>query len=216
MKQKPTAILLLWRYANNASHCIRASAERYFDIRFMRYLSFGEAVNQDYLAEMGVDYLISFSPLIIKRHVLESVQIAAVNFHTAPPKYPGRGGCSYALYNGDTEYGVTAHLMTERVDAGAILDTEYFPIAPDDTALTLQNKALDAIPTLARQWMKTRSLTPNGEQWHGKAKTQADFMRFMQLCPNDDIERKIAACARPDKPGPYVEIDGRKFWYIGA
>lgn len=217
VRNAPTAILLLWKDAPDPSHKVRTLIEREFEVVLMRYCAFKDkTVDQDMLARLQADYLFSFNPVILKRHVLESVKIAAINFHTAPPKYPGRGGCSYALYNEDDCYGVTAHLMTEQIDAGAILDTLYFPIESTDTAQTLHEKALNYIPLLVKRWLQTKLLVPNGEQWCGAARTQKDFIEFMRVESPDELERKIRACQHPAKPGPYVEICGKKFWYIGA
>ena len=51
-----------------------------------------------------------------------------VNLHPAPPKYPGVGGINFALYLGDKEFGVTVHLMNEKIDNGKILDVITFPL----------------------------------------------------------------------------------------
>ena len=68
-----------------------------------------------------VDYLFNFmSPKKVPKSVLENIKKYAINFHPACPKYPGVGSASYAIYNQDKNYGVTAHLMTENFDEGKI------------------------------------------------------------------------------------------------
>lgn len=58
----------------------------------------------------------------------------AVNLHgSLLPRYRGRATAFWPLYYGDDETGVTAHLMTERFDAGPIVDQRSFPVVPDDT-----------------------------------------------------------------------------------
>lgn len=208
------AILLLYKDEVEISHQIRHLIERAFQIVFMRYVTWGEEVNQGYLATLEADYLFNFSPTIIKPALLKSIRVAAINFHTAPPEYPGRGGCSYALYNGDETYGVTAHLMTEEIDAGGILDVVRFPIRAGDTAETLHERAVKHIPLLVGRWLSHQNIIPNGERWAGKAKRQADFMEFMRIECVEEMEAKIKACRHPQKPGPFVELGGRKFWYI--
>lgn len=210
------AILLLYKGESECSHKIRALVEREFEIVFMRYCDWGESdlIKQGYLATLQADYLFNFSPCIIKPVLLESIRVAAINFHTAPPEYPGRGGCSYALYNGDETYGVTAHLMTEDIDAGGILDVIRFPIHTNDTAESLHRRAVEQIPELAWRWMKTKNIQPNGERWAGPAKRQADFVEFMRIGHSEEMEAKIRACRHSQKPGPYIQLGEVKFWYI--
>ena len=87
---------------------------------------------KDHLS-VGFDYLISFiNPYIIPKELLEHCKVA-INFHTAPPKYPGTGGYSMAIYNKDRVYGVTAHYIDEKVDHGEIFHTLYFPIFGSET-----------------------------------------------------------------------------------
>jgi folate-dependent phosphoribosylglycinamide formyltransferase PurN len=67
----------------------------------------------------------------------------AINFHPAPPEYPGVGSASLALYDRRSTHGVTAHVMTERYDAGRILRVRRFPIAKGSTYASLFARALD-------------------------------------------------------------------------
>ena len=46
----------------------------------------------------------------------------------APPEFPGRDPHHWAIYRGAKTYGVTCHVMTDRVDEGAIVAVERFPI----------------------------------------------------------------------------------------
>lgn len=52
------------------------------------------------------------------------------------------------LVNGETETGVTLHHMTPRPDDGDIVGQRAIPIAPDDTARTLHEKAAQAVGVL--------------------------------------------------------------------
>src|SRR5262249_38807468 len=128
----------------------------------------------------------------------------------------------FALLSGDSELGVTAHLMTEEVDAGAILRVVRFPIAPDDDVASLDQRTKAAIPALAtdvvRDLLATGAPQPSGERWERKALTQADLIARMRVEEHDDdaaVARKIRAFAHPTKPGPYIERSGHRFWYVG-
>ena len=75
---------------------------------------------------------------IIRRPFLELPQVGVVNFHNAPlPKYAGLNACSWAIFDGRSEHGVTWHLVDEGVDSGDILAQEHFPIPPGATAISL-------------------------------------------------------------------------------
>lgn len=88
------------------------------------------------------DYIISFlNAIIIPKRLLKKAKIAAINFHPAPPKYPGTGGYSYALYNGDKKFGVTCHHMDEYIDHGPIIAVDWFYIYANATIDSLLKRA---------------------------------------------------------------------------
>ena len=88
------------------------------------------------------DYIISFiNGKILSKEVINKARIASINFHTCPPKYPGTGGYSYALYNGDNKFGVTCHHTDEYIDHGKIIKVDWFRIAPNETINSLLEKA---------------------------------------------------------------------------
>ena len=75
------------------------------------------------------DYILSFrSLLILPEKIINNAKIAAINFHPGPPKYRGVGCLNYAVYNNEKYYGVTAHLMTKKIDYGNILKVQKFKI----------------------------------------------------------------------------------------
>lgn len=76
--------------------------------------------------------LIGFvTPVIVPPRILERLRFGAYNFHPGPPRYPGRYPSHFAIYDRAKYFGATAHLMTERVDAGPIVAIEMFAIPPD-------------------------------------------------------------------------------------
>lgn len=93
-----------------------------------------------------VDYLLSISnDDILSPAVLAWPAGLAINYHDGPlPRYAGIHATSWALMAGETEHAATWHVMTNRVDAGDILAQEPFPIAPDDTAFSLNAKSFEA------------------------------------------------------------------------
>lgn len=164
------------------------------------------------------DVVISFlSDKILRGPILD---IPNINFHPAPPKYPGRGGASYALFNGDTEFGATAHRMVEKVDAGTILRTTYFPINSSMSCEEVFSKAEDAcLKLLVDYCVYGFDMGSAGLKWGGPAKTRKDFQEFLdcgEVAPYssfdlETIKRVIKATKHSKFPGPYVTVAGYKF-----
>ncbi|MGW7465255.1 methionyl-tRNA formyltransferase [Streptomyces xantholiticus] len=61
------------------------------------------------------------------------------------PKYAGFSPIIWALINGESEVGVTAHMMDEVLDAGDIVMQQAVPVDPKDTATDLFHKTVDLI-----------------------------------------------------------------------
>src|SRR5438094_666821 len=98
------------------------------------------------LALTPFNYLFSVAYLsVIPSAVLRLPRRGAINFHDGPlPDYAGLNVTSWALLNKEREHGVTWHVMSERVDEGDILEQVRFPIAAEETALTLNAKCYQA------------------------------------------------------------------------
>ncbi|MBU0767225.1 phosphoribosylglycinamide formyltransferase [Patescibacteria group bacterium] len=72
-----------------------------------------------------------------------------VNVHPALlPKHPGAHGIEEALHAGETESGMTIHIIDEGVDTGTILVQKSCTIEEDDTVETLKNR----IQALEKEW----------------------------------------------------------------
>ncbi|MEL6316359.1 MAG: formyltransferase family protein [Pseudomonadota bacterium] len=65
---------------------------------------------------------------IVPADVLARLGLEPYNIHPGPPEYPGSHPDSFALYEGARRFGVTAHVMAERVDSGPIVCVERFQI----------------------------------------------------------------------------------------
>ncbi len=51
---------------------------------------------------------------------------------------------TWALINGEPEHGISWHWMTKEIDAGGVLKEKRFPVASDETAVTLNSKCYEA------------------------------------------------------------------------
>ncbi len=93
-----------------------------------------------------VDYLFSITNLtVLPAEMLALASRAAINFHDGPlPAYAGLNTPAWALMQGETEHGVTWHLMTDAVDCGDVLACENLAIEPGETSLSLNTKCFEA------------------------------------------------------------------------
>jgi methionyl-tRNA formyltransferase len=123
----------------------------------------------------GPDLIFSFYfRHVLPREILELPRLGAFNIHgSLLPKYRGRAPVNWAIVNGETETGVTLHVMTSKADAGDIVDQEAVEIGPDDTAIEVQHRVTAAAVTiLARRIEELQAGTaPRRPQDESKATT---------------------------------------------
>ena len=164
------------------------------------------------------DYLISFlSRWIVPVEVLNNTITAAINFHPAPPEYPGKYCTNFALYEQVDKYGVTCHHMAERVDSGKIIAVKRFTIGPEETVASLIAKAYDCQLELFFEIMTVlrndEKLPVPSEQWGQSQFTPKDFDELNQITPDmakPEIERRIRATSYKNYQ-PKLSIHGFNF-----
>ena len=77
----------------------------------------------------------------IPRRVIDLAPLEAINLHPSLlPKYRGSAPIQWAIANGDAETGVSIITVANKMDAGDILRQKTYPIADDDTSLSLHNQ----------------------------------------------------------------------------
>jgi len=172
------------------------------------------------------EYILCFrSFYVLPADLIARAKIGAVNFHPAPPEYPGSGSINLALYDGALEFGVTAHLMNEKVDNGEILECRRFPTLPSDsvdslstrTRLILLDLFFDVVTELilgGRRAIDQKVKQAGFEKWKGEA-TKISVINRMQNIPvnisQEELERIIRATYTENFP-PYVELFGYQFF----
>jgi undecaprenyl-phosphate 4-deoxy-4-formamido-L-arabinose transferase len=171
------------------------------------------------LRALAPDLLLSFYYRhLIPRAALELPRMGAFNMHgSLLPKYRGRAPVNWAVLHGETETGATLHVMTERADAGEIVDQERVPIGPTDTAADVQTRVRDAaVAILARRL---------DELLHGTAprrgQDESAATTFGRRRPEDgafewsadaaDIHNLVRALTHP-YPGAFTHLAGRKLY----
>ena len=130
-----------------AEYAQRCGIPVFFEPRFN-----AEAV-QNHISELAPDFLFSFYfREMIDEKTLQIPREGAFNLHgSLLPKYRGRAPINWVLVHGETKTGVTLHAMTAKPDDGDIYGQREIPIAWDETALSLTEKAAEAGYELLRE-----------------------------------------------------------------
>nr|WP_062331625.1 methionyl-tRNA formyltransferase [Herbidospora sakaeratensis] len=119
------------------------------------------------------------------------------------PKYAGFSPIIWALINGEPEVGVTAHRMTEDLDAGDILLQRSVPVTPTSTATDLFFATVDLIAPIVHEGL---DLIESGRAvWTPQDRSQASFFhkravddsRIDWTWPAEDLERLVRAQSDP-------------------
>jgi methionyl-tRNA formyltransferase len=147
------------------------------------------------------DLLISFiSSWVLPASLLDKAKYGAINFHPGSPDYPGIGCTNFAIYNGEKEYGVTAHYMKAIVDTGDIIAVRRFAIKEEDTVLSVTQRCYQLIEQLFFELMdcilQGRPLPSTNETWKRKAFTRKQLDELCHIEPGmteEEIEKRIKA-----------------------
>ena len=171
------------------------------------------------------EYIFCFrSYFLLPPSILDRASIAAINFHPAPVEYPGSGCVNWALYDRATTYGVTAHIMNEKIDNGAIVECRRFAILEQDDVLTLLARThLETLALLVDTttglsigggaWLAEKLRKSSHEKWSGPARRMSEIDRLQVVaptCTQDELERIIRATYTPDYP-PEIHLHGYRF-----
>ncbi len=127
--------------------------------------------------------------------LLSACRAGAVNFHAAPPDYPGSAANHLALYEGAEHFGVTAHVMVPALDAGPILAYEAFPIPAGIGHRSLDELTWPALLRLVQRLapclLGTAPWPPApGLSWRGTARTQASVLALARVTAAMDAEER--------------------------
>lgn len=81
---------------------------------------------------------------ILSQRIFSLTKEGTINLHLADAeKYRGCYPTTYAIINGETEYGVTLHYIDEGVDSGDIIDKEVFELKKEWTGKDLYRVATE-------------------------------------------------------------------------
>lgn len=146
--------------------------------------------------------LIAFvTPTIVPAEILDRLGYGAYNFHPGPPNYPGWAPTNFAIYHEATEFGATAHVMTERVDAGPIVGVRMFAIPPGSSLLELDQLGL--VHTARLFWDLAKPLATQSEplaelpiSWSGRKTSRRQYAEMCDIPLNiskEELNRRLKA-----------------------
>ncbi|RME57113.1 methionyl-tRNA formyltransferase [Candidatus Parcubacteria bacterium] len=89
---------------------------------------------------------------ILQKAIRETAPLGFINFHAGKlPQYRGRNVINWAIINGETEIGLTAHFVDDGIDTGDIIVQRTLPITWTDTYQSVLNKVIAAFPDLVSE-----------------------------------------------------------------
>ncbi|MEQ5869269.1 LLM class flavin-dependent oxidoreductase [Sagittula sp. NFXS13] len=168
-----------------------------------------ESYGKDLATRLGqFDWLLSIANLeIVSDNVLSCAKRGAVNFHDGPlPRHAGLNAPVWALLEGETQHGISWHMIEGGVDEGDVLVQRLFDVTDQDTALTLNTKAweaaLDSFPAVLDQLAHGLERQPQDlsqRSYHG-LKDRPEGHGLLDLTrPASELARQVRALDH----GPY-------------
>jgi methionyl-tRNA formyltransferase len=155
-------------------------------------------------------------------HIFNLPRHGTLNVHDSLlPAYAGFSPLIWALINGETEVGVTAHLMNEDLDAGGIVLQRAVPVLDTDTATDLFHKTVALIGPVAKEAL-ARIASGNlatVEQDRSKAsffhKRSIEDSRIDWTWSAEELERLVRAQSDP-YPNAFTHHKGTHLRVISA
>ena len=172
------------------------------------------------------DYIICFrSWFILPKKLIEKPKYFAINLHPGPPAYPGSGCINFAFYNEENYFGVTTHLMEEKVDSGKIIDYETFPLLQSQTLENvlktthqkLYNQLTDLILNLSafgNDYVHQKIKENESVKWSKKKRKLKEVEEHREIkfdMDKKEIAKRIRSFHHPDYP-VFIILDEKRFY----
>lgn len=100
------------------------------NLKLLKSTEINNLVTNNFINEQNLDFLFSLQyNKILKNEIIDAPRYGSINLHFSPlPKYRGVAAPTWALINGEKEFGVTLHYMDREVDQGEIINQSMFNI----------------------------------------------------------------------------------------
>ena len=145
---------------------------------------------------------------------INNAKIAAINFHPGTPDYPGSGAYCWALYDKKDAFGVTVHLMNEKIDNGKILEVSRFKMDETYDLRELIDKTYQFSLEVFKTFLTNLDNASNievrdffskdaADNWAGKANKISDLERMKDLTSDlsfSEFQRRIRSFHLPNYP----------------
>lgn len=173
-----------------------------------------------------VDYVISYGfSKLVKPILLNLAKQKCLNFHPAPlPEWAGMGGVfNYALYEGVSEWGVTAHEMDEIFDNGPLIRRRKFDIdSSKETVKSLIEKSHNELLGLFKEVVddiyngnELQKINSSSQDRRYISRKKFEALRKVSLSDSSAvIDRKIKSFFYPPFHGASIVIDGKEYTLI--
>ena len=175
-------------------------------------------IKSDPIFSSQVDFVFNYlAPKKFPKWLIDLPNYGCYNFHPGSNKYPGVGSASFAIYNQESKFGLTAHKMDEHFDSGEIINELYFDIDIRWGAPELFNAALENSKLLLRSTIELliqNPTPPKISSWLRAATTREEFLDWMVFeigKDSRDLNLLVKSLKHPHFPGPYVKINDNTF-----
>jgi methionyl-tRNA formyltransferase len=158
----------------------------------------------------------------IPRRVFALPRLGTLNVHDSLlPAYAGFAPLIWALLNGETQVGVTAHMMDDDLDAGDIVVQRAVPVGPEDTATDLFHRTLALFGPLTVEGL---DLIASGRtDWVPQDRSKATFFHKRSVEDSrmdwgwsaEELARLVRAQSDP-YPSAFTYHGGRRLEVIAA
>jgi methionyl-tRNA formyltransferase len=238
-------IPIVWTCQSEANYAAKESDFKDFankiGAQFMDSNDLGAQFGVKLLADLKCDVAVSVNwRTLLPPQVLTMFEHGVINLHAGDlPRYRGNACPNWAILQGEEKIGMCAHVMSEELDSGDVLNRKHFMLSDDiyiadvyewidrvgpemlaDTVDNMGNGTLkrETQPTDPSLWLRAYPRRPEDSRIEWKAST-ADIMRMIRassrpfdgaFCLLKGDEKVTIWRAEPvQHPGPFLAVPGQ-------
>jgi methionyl-tRNA formyltransferase len=139
--------------------------------------------------------------VVVPPGVIDELGYGAYNFHPGSPHYPGLAPAQFAVYDGASEFGATAHIMSDSIDAGPIVGAELFSVPHGISVADLEALTYLHLARLFRRLAKALATEPKHLQeipirWSGQKSSRRSYAAMCDIAfdmTKEELVRRIEA-----------------------